>query len=262
MTKLCECGCGQPAPVSTVNNASLGWVKGQPKRFVRGHARTGKRVVDRSPADFVGRRFGRWVILRDAGATNRVHYWTCQCDCGMVRNVQERHLLASKTQSCGCLARELAADKKRTHGLSYHHMKPMYYAMIARCHNPNSAEYSNYGERGIAVCDRWRDGFVNFLADMGERPDGMTLDRIDNDGPYSPENCRWATVSEQCNNTRANHLLTLGDKTQTITQWARDLDLHPNTIRSRLRYGWPVERVLDPHVDTRCRHKSTGDSSR
>lgn len=254
MTKLCECGCGSLAPIATRNDRSFGWIKGEPMRFVRGHAMKGRR---HTRINLAGQRFGRWLVIADAGAEpSKPHYWLCRCDCGTERAVQERHLKNGKTQSCGCLARELAADKKRTHGLSYHPMKPTYYAMIARCHNANSAEYSNYGGRGIVVCDRWRDGFVNFLADMGERPDSMTIDRIDNDGPYSPENCRWATTSEQCNNTRANRFLELNGKRQAVAQWAREIGLHPNTIRSRLRYGWPVERVLDPHVDVRCRHNS------
>lgn len=249
----CHCGCGLQTHISKYTDVSLGWVKGQPRKFLVGHeARL------RGREDLTGMKFGRWTAIRFSHVSeHRGYYWLCRCDCGTERPVRSNQLKNGTNRSCGCLQRELAAAKSRVHGLSNHPLKPMYSAMVARCHNPNSSEYANYGARGIVVCERWRDSIANFIADMGERPQGMSIDRIDNDGPYSPENCRWATSSQQHNNTRFNRIIELNGRRQTVVQWAAELGLSPNTIRSRLRKGWSVERALDPHVDTNCRHKVT-----
>jgi hypothetical protein len=119
--------------------------------------------------------------------------------------------------------------------------------MLQRCRNANNSGYAIYGERGITVCPRW-EVFENFLADMGERPDGMTLDRIDNDGHYEPDNCRWATPSEQSNNRRDNRLITFDGVTTSIGAWEKRLGLPPNLVRSRLAHGWSVEKALTTPV--------------
>jgi hypothetical protein len=120
--------------------------------------------------------------------------------------------------------------------------------MIARCHEPTSKNYGDYGARGIVVCDRWRESFANFYADMSSRPAGTTLDRIDNDGPYSPDNCRWADLITQANNKRTSRFLTLDGRTQTVAQWARETGLNQGTLKSRLAKGWTTEDALTKKV--------------
>ena len=131
------------------------------------------------------------------------------------------------------------------------HRHPLYSrwaGMIDRCTNPKHIYFHNYGGRGIVVCERWRD-FALFILDMGStfKP-GLTLDRIDNDGNYCPENCRWATPKEQGNKSRINTILTAFGKSQTITQWAEELKIHHNTLHGRLKLGWPLEKVLSKPV--------------
>lgn len=116
--------------------------------------------------------------------------------------------------------------------------------MRQRCTNPNNVKYPIYGGRGITVCERWLNSYANFVADMSERPEGMTLDRKNNNGNYEPGNCRWANSSTQNQNKRNRHDLTVGSKTQSIAEWCRELGLNRNTVHSRLNYGWPSERVL------------------
>lgn len=120
-------------------------------------------------------------------------------------------------------------------------------SMRARCRYQGTYEFYNYGGRGVKVCDRWsgRDGFKHFLEDMGERPKGKTLDRIDSDGDYCPENCRWATPLEQNNNRRNNKLVCYKGKTQTIAQWERELGFNRGTLQRRVRDGWSVEKALN-----------------
>lgn len=117
--------------------------------------------------------------------------------------------------------------------------------MRQRCYNPNCKKYRIYGARGIKVCDRWLESYKNFLEDMGEKPEGYTLDRIDNDGEYSPGNCRWATPKEQGLNRRTNHLITFNGKTQTITEWATELGKYHGGIAKRLK-TMPIEKALSP----------------
>lgn len=116
--------------------------------------------------------------------------------------------------------------------------------MVARCTNPNRPDYRYYGGRGITVCDSWRNSFAAFLADMGVRPDGLSLDRIKNELGYEPGNCRWASKYEQMQNTRATRLLTLGDKTMGINAWAKTLGINKESLRGRLLRGWTLEAAL------------------
>lgn len=123
--------------------------------------------------------------------------------------------------------------------------------MISRCYDPNNHKYKSYGGRGIRVCDRWICRRL-FIEDMGERPDGMTLNRIDNDGDYSPENCEWATYKEQSQNRRDNRRITFEGKTQCLTEWARQYGLNRTTLRRRLDSGWSIENALKtPITDSR-----------
>jgi hypothetical protein len=151
-----------------------------------------------------GNRFGSWTAIRYRGAER----FLCRCDCGTERAVRNNHLRSGKSRSCGCLKSQHISDSKTIHGHTRKHINhPLYgtwTTMHQRCTNPNARGYERYGGRGITVCERWRgpDGFPNFLADMGERPAGLSLDRRDNDGNYEPSNCRWATASEQQRNTR------------------------------------------------------------
>src|SRR5690606_22559417 len=118
-------------------------------------------------------------------------------------------------------------------GKQSHPLSSIWYGMLDRCYNENHISYRNYGKRGIKVCERWLD-FNNFVLDMGERPDGMTLDRIDYNGNYEPSNCRWATIKQQANNTRANNRLTIDGVTKTITEWSKYSDVSPSQIGRRI----------------------------
>lgn len=199
--------------------------------------------------NLIGSRFGRLTVIASDAPVGKHTMWSCQCDCGSVKSYYASNLTGGKSTSCGCKSSE-TLDKIRSgatkHGMSRTKTYKAWMSMKGRCLNPSYGNYANYGGRGIKVCDRWLESFENFLADMGEAPRGTSIDRIDNDGHYTPENCRWATDSEQQNNKRDTVLLTANGKTQTINEWAKETGLDVALIRNRIkRHGWSVEKAIN-----------------
>lgn len=167
--------------------------------------------------------------------------WLCRCACGNFRVYKPHHLKLQ--QSCGCVKKSQIGNAARTHGWSSRSQYRAWLTMRSRCTNPKNADYKRYGGRGIKVCDRWQV-FENFLADMGECPVGLTLDRIETNGNYEPGNCRWATNHDQHRNKSSNVNLTFNGKTQCCADWANELGLSRNAISKRYRKGLPVEQIL------------------
>lgn len=189
--------------------------------------------------DLTAKRFGRWTVLYQKGKANDGHlYWECICDCGTKAMVDGRALRRGVSKSCGCLARELTVIRNLTHGRTKTPTYSVWRDMRSRCQRKADTCYRYYGGRGISVCERW-NSFENFLEDMGERPDGLTIDRIDNNGNYEPDNCRWATRKEQSRHTRQNKMITYQGKSQCLTDWASELSVNKITLAYRLKHYPP-----------------------
>lgn len=181
--------------------------------------------------------------------------WLCRCECGNDKVMPDRSFRKG-ARSCGCLISE-AARMKATHGMTNSAENLIWRAMKQRCSNPKAEAYPLYGGRGIKVCERWMK-FENFFSDMGPRPSSRhSIDRIDTNGGYSPENCRWATKEQQANNTRSNRFVTFNGETLTLAQWERKLGLPRDILKQRItNYGWSIEKALTtPKMNSRYGHK-------
>ena len=196
-----------------------------------------------------GDRFGRLTVIEAGAKEGRNPRWRCLCECGQTTSTTPSNLANGRTQSCGCMQKEMRASiglRATTHGSSDDLTWRRWRSMKARCELPNTKSFPRYGGRGITVCERWQD-YTNFLSDMGPCPHaGMTLDRIDTNGNYSPENCRWADRTTQNRNTSRNHLLTHDGKTICVAEWAETLGINVRTILSRLAKGEAPALALRP----------------
>ena len=236
-----------------------------------------KHLMSKRVQDLTGKKFGRLTVIKYLGSDTkwRESQWLCSCECGNVTVVTSRRLNKGITKSCGCLVGELASSRFTTHGLSTTRIYNIWKEMRDRCYNKKSSGYYLYGDRGIKICDEWlikgpngeNDGFKKFndWAINNGYADNLTIDRIDPNKNYCPENCRWISGKTQSNNRRNNHYirLNLGLKEfiYTISEWAEISKIPHSTIRSRLRIGWsefdaiftpvnskPGEKVIIPVI--------------
>lgn len=214
----------------------------------------------------VGQRFKRLVTVRLFREPNHkghnIIMWECICDCGNIKNVKQTHLAHDFMQSCGCLHRDNTAERNRanaTHGARRRSRPtppeyPCWSSMLSRCLNKTNVAYDNYGARGIKVCERWQESFENFIEDMGPKPSAeYSLDRIDVNGNYEPENCRWATWNEQGRNKRNSIYITIKGETKHISEWVEITGISKHAFTYRLKMGWPEERMLEPTHNTNTR---------
>lgn len=204
--------------------------------------------------DLTGQKFNKLTVIKFSHFDKKKNsYWLCKCDCGNEKVVRRNHLISGGVQSCGCVILEGRGTYKngwRTHGLWSNNKRlcKIWNCMLDRCYNKNNEHYKHYGERGIKVCDEWKSNFENFIewAKNNGYADNLTIDRIDVNGNYCPQNCRWATIKEQANNKRNNNFITYNGKTQTIAQWSRELNIKRGCLELRYHKGWEVEDILNP----------------
>lgn len=194
--------------------------------------------------DLTGQRFGRLTVIERTSNKGAQPYWLCLCDCGNQHSVAGGKLRSHIIRSCGCLQKELASKQMTTHGMHKSKTYCSWQSMLSRCTNKNSSDFPRYGGRGIAVCRRWLHSFQNFFDDMGERPKNMTIDRINNDGDYTPSNCRWADNFTQMKNSRSSHLITYNGKTKTQSEWSLLLGGAVSLIANRLAANWSEEKAV------------------
>lgn len=191
----------------------------------------------------IGKKINRLTILANTYIKrpngDKVLGYTCKCDCGIIKDIGKYIVLNGEAKSCGCFNKERCLR----HGM---YGTPIYHcweAIKQRCLNPKCKSFPSYGGRGINLDKKWLT-FEGFYEDMGDIPNGKTIDRINNDGNYCKENCKWSTDQEQMNNRRVCKYLTYNGKTQSVSNWARELNINRHRLYSRLRLGWSTERAL------------------
>ena len=203
--------------------------------------------------DLTGQKFGRLTVIerdnekKGNGKKPKV-CWKCICECGNEVSVDGDSLRRGNTTSCGCYGKEQRLKANTKHGLSGTRIKRIYYNMLSRCYNENFPKFKNHGGRGIKVCDEWlgENGFINFVnwAMSNGYDEKLTLDRINNDGDYSPDNCRWANEEIQHKNRRITLYIEYNGEKKTVQEWSKELGISKNTIYGRYFRGYPPEIIF------------------
>lgn len=185
-------------------------------------------------------KFGKLTILKEVRSNKGLNLWECKCDCGNIKTARASHIFNGYIKSCGCIKKGT-----HTHGLSKTRIWNIWMGMKARCLNANEPAYKHYGGRGITVCKRWMK-FENFYEDMvTSYAPNLSLDRINVNGNYNKSNCRWATRTQQANNTRSNKYLTYKGRTQNLSEWAKEIGVNYHTLYGRIyAYKMPIEKAL------------------
>lgn len=204
----------------------------------------------RTLIDLSGRKFGQLTVVRRGKTIKRnnggtIPYWVCICDCGKQVEIVGGDLKSGRTQSCGCYQREAARKYHTKHNMCGTRLHGIWLDMKRRCRNNKRPCYGRYGGRGITICDEWNE-FIPFKnwALLNGYADNLTIDRIDNDGDYEPDNCRWVTMEIQANNNSKNRILEYEGETHTMAEWAKILNISYSTIRCRVKRNWPMERIV------------------
>ncbi len=197
--------------------------------------------------DMTGKKYSSITAIRPSGVSaSRDIKWLFLCDCGVEFEANGYHARTGKITTCPKCASERSRVSTLKHGLTGTVEFSTWTEIKTRCYNKKRPEYKNYGGRGIKVCERWLESFENFLLDMGPRPDGMSIDRKDNDGDYSPENCQWSTRTDQANNKRNNHKITIDGITKNRAEWAKEYGISSSAILLRERSGLSGRDLIKP----------------
>lgn len=196
--------------------------------------------------DNVGKKFGKIYTKEIVRGKGQRPKYLCVCDCGKEKLIDVSSVKRG-ADSCGCFTSQKITNSNRVHGMSRTKIHSIWKAMKQRCLNPKNQRYKDYGGRGISICNSWLD-FQNFYKDVGDYPERMSLDRIDNNKGYSPENCRWATYTQNANNTRKSTSVEYRGETKTLSEWCTLLGLNRTAMATRLSYKWDVERMFNTPV--------------
>lgn len=210
--------------------------------------------------DLCGSRFGKLTVLFFSHISeNQGAFWDCKCDCGNIKSISGINLRKGKTKSCGCIQKEWAKnhaiDSFTTHGQSKSGTYQSWKSMLDRCNNNDVDHVRLYKSKGITVCERWYS-FENFYADMGDRPAGKSIDRIDRRGNYEPSNCKWSTQTEQIRNRSTTVMVTVDGKTLPLYDWQDISGVNGFTIKARLKMGWDAHKAV--FYPVQIHHRSTG----
>lgn len=203
----------------------------------------------------INSRYGTLTVIGHLLAAGRTMHQV-RCDCGVEKLLPKSRV--SQAKSCGCMTKEILRRARTTHGMAKL-QTPTYTtwrSMRLRCALKSRRDYPDYGGRGITVCDRWQE-FENFLADMGEKPSGSQLDRINNNGNYEPRNCRWVSPTENANNRRSSRFIELNGERLSLIQWARRTRIPRDTLAFRINSGWPIAEALSRPVERQRNNRST-----
>ena len=214
-------------------------------------------MINRKIKDLTGQKFGKLTVIGLDDRGTRKTYWNCLCECGNIKSVRADSLQCGAIKSCGCLKKEQdkinlespSVKKSREFGSKYGHIRihNIWANMKSRCFNPKDARYTDYGGRGIKVCDEWKNDFFAFYKWAMENgySENLTIDRIDNDGDYTPSNCRWVSRKVQSLNKSTNRYITYNGQTKTITQWATDNNMPYYVLRKRIDIlNWDFKRAI------------------